>query len=136
MSAFANIIEDIARKKVGMFVLVSTFALNLENEAKVNAQWTDRTGHARQALNGKASNKGNDYVISLSHGVEYGEILEEGSKPHVIRPKNKKALYWRGANNPVKVVNHPGTKGKPIIGPTLENNIGNIKNTVIDYWSD
>ncbi|MGL5714184.1 MAG: hypothetical protein ACRCX2_14285 [Paraclostridium sp.] len=136
MSAFDNIVEGIERKKVGMLILCNNIAQDLENKAKQNAQWTDRTGHARQALNGEASNKGNDYVISLSHGVEYGEILEEGSKPHVIRPKNKKALYWRGANHPVKVVNHPGTKGKPIIGPTLENNIGNIKNTVIDYWSD
>ena len=87
MSAFSNIIEDIARKKAGMFVLVNSIALDLEGEAKINAPWTDRTGHARQSLNGKATNKGSEYRISLSHGVEYGEILEEGSKPHIIN-------YW------------------------------------------
>lgn len=136
MSAFDNAIEFIARKKAGMVALTTTFAFELENEAKVNASWKDRTGHARQSINGKASNRGSIYRISLSHGVEYGEILEEGSKPHIIRPTNKKALYWRGASHPVKQVNHPGTKGNPIIGPTMESNIDRIKNTVINYWSD
>lgn len=136
MSAFDNAIKFIAIKKAGMVALTTTFASELENEAKVNASWKDRTGHARQSINGKASNRGSIYRISLSHGVEYGEILEEGSKPHIIRPTNKKALYWRGASHPVKQVNHPGTKGNPIIGPTMENNIDRIKNTVINYWSD
>lgn len=136
MSAFDNAIKFIAIKKAGMVALTTTFASELENEAKVNASWKDRTGHARQSINGKASNRGSIYRISLSHGVEYGEILEEGSKPHIIRPTNKKALYWRGASHPVKQVNHPGTKGNPIIGPTMESNIDRIKNTVINYWSD
>lgn len=136
MSAFENAIKFIAIKKAGMVALTTTFASELENEAKVNASWKDRTGHARQSINGKASNRGSIYRISLSHGVEYGEILEEGSKPHIIRPTNKKALYWRGASHPVKQVNHPGTKGNPIIGPTMESNIDRIKNTVINYWSD
>lgn len=136
MSAFDNAIKFIAIKKAGMVALTTTFASELENEAKVNASWKDRTGHARQYINGKASNRGSIYRISLSHGVEYGEILEEGSKPHIIRPTNKKALYWRGASHPVKQVNHPGTKGNPIIGPTMESNIDRIKNTVINYWSD
>jgi hypothetical protein len=136
MSAFNNAIEHIERKKAGMFILVNTFASELENEAKINASWKDRTGHARQSINGKASNRGSIYRISLSHGVEYGGILEEGSKPHIIKPKNKKALYWRGAAHPVKQVNHPGTKGNPIIGPTIENNIDRIRTTVIEYWGD
>lgn len=136
MSVFSDVIQDIDRKKAGMLALANSIALNLESEAKINAPWTDRTAHARQSLNGKATNKGSEYRISLSHGVEYGEVLEEGSPPHVIKPKNKKALYWRGANHPVKQVNHPGTKGKPIIAPTIEANIDNIKDTILDYWSD
>ena len=33
-----------------------------------------------------------------------------GTKPHTIRPRNKRALFWKGAGHPVKVVRHPGTK--------------------------
>ncbi len=36
-------------------------------------------------------------------------ILERGSGPHVIEPKNKKALAWPGGRHPVARVNHPGT---------------------------
>lgn len=37
------------------------------------------------------------------------DILERGTPPHVIRPKDAKALYWPGAAHPVGKVNHPGT---------------------------
>jgi len=45
--------------------------------------------------------------------VEYALEVHEGTPPHEIRPKNKKALHWPGARHPVKRVEHPGTKGNP-----------------------
>lgn len=36
-------------------------------------------------------------------------FIRFGTKPHVIRPRNKQALFWPGARHPVKKVNHPGT---------------------------
>ncbi|EPS50143.1 hypothetical protein CFSAN002368_14763 [Clostridium botulinum A1 str. CFSAN002368] len=68
--------------------------------------------------------------------MDYGEVLEKGSKPHVITPKNGKALYWKGAAHPVKKVNHPGTKGFKTIENTLEGSREMIKTAVIKYWSD
>jgi hypothetical protein len=56
----------------------------------------------------------------VSVGVEYGADLEEGTNPHEIRPKNKKALYWKGASHPVKAVHHPGTPPKPYMLPAAE----------------
>lgn len=48
----------------------------LENYAKENARWENRTGHARQRLK-------SDYILSesgiklrLKHGVDYGKWLE------------------------------------------------------------
>jgi hypothetical protein len=43
--------------------------------------------------------------------VEYANDVNYGTRPHIIRPVNKKALFWKGANHPVKSVKHPGTKG-------------------------
>jgi len=50
----------------------------------------------------------------------YAFIVHEGSRPHDIRPRFKKALYWKGALHPVKVVHHPGTKANPFIERTVD----------------
>lgn len=42
--------------------------------------------------------------------VNYAIYVHEGTRPHIILPKNGKALYWKGAAHPVKSVKHPGTK--------------------------
>ena len=42
--------------------------------------------------------------------ASYAPYVEFGTAPHVIAPKEKKALYWPGAAHPVARVNHPGTK--------------------------
>lgn len=44
---------------------------------------------------------------------KYGSMVESGTRPHLIVPKNKKALFWKGAMNPYKAVHHPGTKANP-----------------------
>ncbi|AWZ48376.1 hypothetical protein C3495_05880 [Clostridiaceae bacterium 14S0207] len=129
-------IDYIDKKKAGMTILCNVIAKKLEREAKDKGNWKDRTSNARQGLIGGSEGGGNNYSIYLSHGVDYGEILEEGSKPHVITPKNGKALYWKGAAHPVREVHHPGTKGFNTLGNTLENNKERIINIVIKYWGD
>jgi hypothetical protein len=47
--------------------------------------------------------------------ASYAPFVEFGTKPHVILPKNAKALYWPGADHPVARVNHPGTKPNPFM---------------------
>ncbi len=42
--------------------------------------------------------------------ASYAPFVEFGTKPHMIVPKDKQALYWPGAAHPVRSVNHPGTK--------------------------
>ena len=52
--------------------------------------------------------------------AEYAIFVHEGTKPHEIRPKNGKALYWPGAAHPVGKVNHPGTKPNRFMPRILE----------------
>lgn len=47
---------------------------------------------------------------SVGSNVSYAEIIHKGSRPHVILPRNKQALFWKGARHPVRRVQHPGTK--------------------------
>jgi hypothetical protein len=46
--------------------------------------------------------------------------VEYGTSPHVIKPVNKRALYWPGAAHPVASVNHPGTRAQPFMRPAIE----------------
>ncbi len=48
--------------------------------------------------------------------ASYAPYVEFGTKPHVILPKDKKALYWPGAAHPVARVNHPGSKANDFMG--------------------
>lgn len=68
-----------------------------------------------------------DSVTILAGGIDgvgYARVLELGSQPHIIRPRNKKALAWGGARrltgslktgatatNFATIVHHPGTRG-------------------------
>lgn len=129
--------QDIFDRKVaGLYALLDAWSGTLEGYAKANASWQDRTGHARQGIYAGVERDDNQFNLYLSHGMEYGDKLEKGTPPHIIRPKNKKALYWPGAAHPVKLVHHPGTKSYAVIGPTLDVHIGKIKETVLDLWSD
>lgn len=48
-------------------------------------------------------------AVRVVNTSAHADILERGSRPHVIEAKNKKALHWQGALHPVRKVNHPGT---------------------------
>ena len=61
-----------------------------------------------------------DLTYRIWSGVEYALAVHEGTKPHVIEPKNKKALYWDGAKHPVKRVMHPGTQANPYADRAIE----------------
>lgn len=51
-------------------------ALQLQNFARDNRKWTDRTGQARQRLHGYVGDIPEGYRITLAHGVDYGLWLE------------------------------------------------------------
>uniref|UniRef100_A0A6M3L438 Putative tail protein n=1 Tax=viral metagenome TaxID=1070528 RepID=A0A6M3L438_9ZZZZ len=68
------------------------------------------TGFTRTTVDVYA--EGNTIIIKAGGAIEY---IEFGTPPHVIIPKDKKALYWKGAEHPVKKVMHPGTRANPVI---------------------
>ena len=63
--------------------------------------------------------------------AKYAAAVEFGTGPHVIVPKKAKALFWPGADHPVKKVNHPGTKGKPYMDSIRQAAQGEI-NTIFE----
>ena len=52
--------------------------------------------------------------------VNYAAYVELGTHPHQILPVEKKALWWKGAPHPIRMVNHPGTKANPFMEKILQ----------------
>jgi hypothetical protein len=48
-------------------------------------------------------------------GIGYARYIEYGTRPHLILPNIKGALYWPGAQHPVRRVYHPGTRAYHVI---------------------
>lgn len=97
-------------------------AFNIEKDAKSNltSNKSVKTGHLRRGI---ATNIGNMEATIHTSNIKYASMVEKGTKAHIIKPKNKKALYWKGASHPVKQVNHPGSKAKPYLIPAFEKEI-------------
>lgn len=61
-----------------------------------------------------------------SFGINYAIYRELGTGIHggkgmyEIRPRRRKALFWPGAEYPVKVVHHPGVRAKPFLRPAAD----------------
>jgi len=48
-----------------------------------------------------------------------------------ITPKNQKALFWPGADHPVKRVLHPGQKGQPFLQEAFDEEGPGIMNDIL-----
>ena len=102
-------IKDDVRK------VVKNSAFNIEKNAKSSA--SVKTGHLKRSISTKMGDM--EATIHTSN-LKYAPMVEFGTRPHIIRAKNKKALYWKGASHPVKQVSHPGSKAKPYLIPAFE----------------
>ena len=107
-----NIRSDVQKvlKKSG-FNIEAKAKLSIANNGSV------KTGHLRRGI---TTDVGNMEVTVHTSNIKYARGVEEGTRPHTIRAKNKKALYWKGAKHPVKSVRHPGSRAKPFLIPAFE----------------
>lgn len=64
----------------------------------------------------------NDLGIRIGSDVRHSYIHHEGTRPHVIRPRNAKALRWVAANGDIifaRSVRHPGTRANRYLSDSL-----------------
>ena len=108
--------------EINVSKVIKDSAFNIQRNAMSNLanNGSVKTGHLRRSI---SVNMGNLEATIHTSNVKYAVMVEKGTKAHVIRPKNKKALYWKGASHPVKQVNHPGSKAKPYLIPAFEKEI-------------
>jgi len=87
-----------------------------KREAPVNKQGGG--GNLRQSISSKMSGVARGIV---SVDADYAGYVHEGTRPHIIRIRNKKVLANKRTNNVFgKVVHHPGTKANPFLQRAID----------------
>lgn len=51
---------------------------------------------------------------------DIARFVIDGTRPHEIRPKTAKALFWEGADHPVAIVHHPGTRPNDFVKRAID----------------
>lgn len=74
-----------------------------------------------------------DWIREIFSLAPYFDIVVGGSSPHDIYPLSKKALYWPGADYPVKHVYHPGTAPNDYPSRAIVNADGAINTRVNEF---
>lgn len=61
----------------------------------------------------------------------YAHMVEGGTRPHEIRPKHKRSLFFAGVFS--KVIAHPGAKGKPFMRRAFQTETRAALDRVVGY---
>jgi len=98
-------------------------AVRLENELVLTCPVD--TGLLRNSITVFPNENG--LLISMA---EYGELVEFGTPPHIIKPQSKQALKFKPKGSKdfifAKEVRHPGTRPNPFIRNAIQTKLKEI----------
>lgn len=82
---------------------VDTGRLRASIEGRLNRTWTLRP------------------QFTVGSNVEYAQMVHDGTRPHIIRPRNARSLRFVVGGQVVyaRVVHHPGTRARPFLDRAL-----------------
>ena len=108
-----------------------TLIVRAERLAKERVRSTTRKpqmgrGNYFQSIKSYFLDGGGFFTGKLESSSAVAEILEFGSRPHIIRPKSNKLLFWPGAKHPAKEVKHPGTAAFRVLGDATQEAVEDI----------
>lgn len=92
--------------------LMALLAEHLREIAQRQGNIPRRTGNLYKSITAAVIS---DTEAVVGTNVVYARAVHDGRPPMTIKPKGKKALYWKGAAHPVKAVRHPGIKPNPYL---------------------
>jgi hypothetical protein len=111
-------------------------ALDAVSEQKKRAPV--RTGNLRRSIHlGRVTARSAETIA----GAGYAAFVEFGTRPHEIRPRNKKVLRWKSGTGYryAAYVHHPGTRKQPFMIPGAEAAISGtrgLSNRIYAQWNN
>lgn len=88
-----------------------------------------------QAAAGAAADLGHARA-QITASAPYARFVHDGTRPHRIVPRTRRALAWPGADHPVRAVNHPGYRGNPFLTDALTNRGPEVARLVSNAMGD
>ena len=124
-------------------VELRTLQLGTVREAKLLVH--RKTGHlGRSIVPGRLTRT----MAIVEARTPYAAAVELGAKPHIIRPRNRKALAWGGTrrlsgtlasgSKPThfaRLVHHPGSRPYPYLIPGARRALAGLKDVVVRLWN-
>lgn len=106
-------------------------AREIQMRARETHRFITRTGHLEASITTRHRPERLRSEVGLDDGVAiYGKFVHDGTKPHIIRAKNGKALRWPSGGKFAfrRMVRHPGTRpdkfivdaGKALVAATAK----------------
>ncbi len=94
-------------------------------EAKTTHDYVDRSSALTNSIGPAEVSgtwRGGNLAVEVAAGAPHASAIEFGAKPHLIRPKKRKALRWpvEGGFRFARVVRHPGNKPYRYLRNALE----------------
>lgn len=124
-------------------------AIQLDAVAEAKRLVHRRTDHTARTI--RPGGLTDSYAIVSAGGAAV--FLEEGTRPHTIRPRNKSVLSWPASSSGrrlsgrartnsgrrifAKVVHHPGTKPAPFLVPGAIKALHNVGiRAIVKAWNE
>lgn len=81
-----------------------------------------KTGRYRSSIRWEPVPSAGGFGTRYGSDVNYADIIENGSRPHEIRPRDARVLAFKVGGDQVfaMVVQHPGTAGQHVLERSLE----------------
>jgi HK97 gp10 family phage protein len=109
-------------------------------QAKTNApKRTGQLANSVQAEPPTGQFTAGSLSASVGAGAPYSAFVEFGTKPHIIRAKNKKVLRFPGAGGGFRFatqVHHPGTKAQPYLQPAVDGLADDVAEVIAEAIDD
>lgn len=95
---------------------------NVREKARREHAFVTRAGVLERAIDSDVQERPLVGYVFVTNDAPYGKYVHEGTRPHEIRPRRKKALRWATGGGFVfaKSVMHPGTKADPFLQNALD----------------
>lgn len=123
---------DLLDEQIGQAVEAELARVMAEgaDKARASTKFKDQTGALRRSIVSglEGSWQSGDLQGVLLAEAEHASYVEDGTRPHEILPRSKRALSWPKAPRPVRRVQHPGTKATEFIRKSI--NPGGASNRI------